>query len=593
MSSSALSPDPRSSAMPLRARNAFQGEHVVYFYQESDSLLDSLTDFIGSALGAGNAAVIIATKVHLDGLQQRLKACGLDSQVAGRQGRYLALDASALLSQIMVDGMPDEERFAETVGKAIGRISAALKGPRPELVAFGEMVALLWTEGKIEAAIRLEQLWNELAKKYSFSLRCAYLMATCQGEKNIQPLVRICAEHSAALFEDGHKFQRSGEGKVALHRTEERFRLLVDAVQDYAIFMLDVQGHVSSWNTGAQRIKGYAVSEIIGKHFSVFYPEEDLRAGKPARELEVAAREGRFEDEGWRLRKDGSRFWANVIISAIRDESGELIGFGKVTRDFTERISANEILRKEIAERTEAQRKLHDSEKSLRQLSLRLLQTQDEERRRIGRDLHDSVGQYLVGLKMKVDSLESSAQRSQPRDSSELAECSQLIEEAISEVRTISYLLYPPMLEELGLKSAVPWYLEGFTKRSGIKTTFDVSPDFDRVPGDLELALFRVLQESLTNVHRHSGSSTAIVRLLTKDQAVILQVVDEGKGTQSKNLEDRAQEWMGTFGVGLRGMNERLRQLGGTLELSSTREGTTVSATLPLPNASPEGHLEK
>ncbi len=593
MSSSALSPDPRSSAQPLRARNAPQVEHVVYFYQESDSLLDSLSDFIGSALGAGNAAVIIATKVHLDGLQQRLKACGLDIQLAGRQGRYLALDASALLSQIMVGGMPDEKRFAETVGKAIGRMSAALKGPRPEMVAFGEMVALLWTEGKIEAAIRLEHLWNELAKKYAFSLRCAYPMATCQGEKNIRPLVRICAEHSAALFEDGGKFHSGGEGKLALRRTEERFRLLVDAVQDYAIFMLDVQGHVSSWNTGAQRIKGYAVSEIIGKHFSVFYPEEDLQAGKPARELEVAAKEGRFEDEGWRLRKDGSRFWANVIISAIRDESGELIGFGKVTRDYTERIKTSEILRKEINERTEAQRKLHDSEKSLRQLSLRLLQTQDEERRRIGRDLHDSVGQYLVGLKMKVDSLKSSAERGQPRDSRELAECSQLIEEAISEVRTISYLLYPPMLEELGLKSAVPWYLEGFTKRSGIKTTFDVSPDFDRVPGDLELALFRVLQESLTNVHRHSGSSTAVVRLLSKDQAVILQVIDEGKGTQSRNLEDPAQDWMGAFGVGLRGMNERLRQLGGSLELSSTREGTTVTATLPLPNASSEGQQEK
>jgi PAS domain S-box-containing protein len=593
MSSSAMSPDPRSSTMPLRAESAPRGEHVVYFYQESDSLLDSLTDFIGSALGAGNAAIVISTKVHLDGLQQRLKACGLDTQLASRQGRYLALDATALLSQIMVDGMPDGERFAETVGKAIGRISAALKGPRPELVAFGEMVALLWTEGKFEAAIRLEQLWNELAKKYSFSLRCAYPMATCQGEKNIQPLVRVCAEHSAALFQDGDSFQSGGKGGIALRRTEERFRLLVDAVQDYAIFMLDVQGHVSSWNTGAQRIKGYAVSEIIGKHFSVFYPEEDLRAGKPERELEVAAKEGRFEDEGWRLRKDGSRFWANVIISAIRDETGELIGFGKVTRDYTERIKTSEILRKEITERTEAQRKLHDSEKSLRQLSLRLLQTQDEERRRIGRDLHDSVGQYLVGLKMKVDSLKSSAERGQPRDGRELAECSQLIEEAISEVRTISYLLYPPMLEELGLKSAVPWYLEGFTKRSGIKTTFDVSPDFDRVPGDLELALFRVLQESLTNVHRHSGSSTAIVRLLSKDHAVILQVIDEGKGAQSKNLEDRAQDWMGTFGVGLRGMNERLRQLGGSLELSSTREGTTVSATLPLPNASSEGQQEK
>jgi PAS domain S-box-containing protein len=593
MSTSALSPDRRNSPMPQRVEAAPQSEHIVYFYQESDSLLESLGDFIGSALGAGNAAIIIATKVHLDGLQERLKACGLDTQKASRQGRYVALDASELLSQIMVDGMPDDERFADTVGKAIGRMSAPLKGPRPEIAAFGEMVALLWTEGKVEAAIRLEQLWNELAKKYSFSLRCAYPMAGCHGEKNIQPLVRICAEHSAALFQDGDTFHRKSEGKIELRRTEERFRLLVDAVQDYAIFMLDVQGHISSWNTGAERIKGYAVSEIIGKHFSIFYPEEDLRARKPERELEIAAKVGRFEDEGWRLRKDGSRFWANVIISAIKDERGELIGFGKVTRDYTERIKASEILRREVAERTEAQRKLHDSEKSLRQLSLRLLQTQDEERRRIGRDLHDSVGQYLVGLKMKVDSMKSAALRNQREDNEELGECSQLIEEAIAEVRTISYLLYPPMLEELGLKSAIPWYLEGFTKRSGIKTSFEVSPEFDRVPGDLELALFRVLQESLTNVHRHSGSSTAIVRLLTKDQAVVLQVIDEGKGTQSKNLEDRAQDWMCTFGVGLRGMNERVKQLGGSLELSSTREGTTVTATLPLACTGSDGHQEK
>jgi PAS domain S-box-containing protein len=588
MSSSGFSPAPKSSALPLRAEVAPPGEHVVYFYQESDALLESLTDFIGAALGAGNGAIIIASKVHLDGLQHRLKACGLDTQKASSQGRYLAFDASALLSQILVNGIPDEERFATTVGKAMGRMHAALKGPRPAIAVFGEMVALLWTEGKMEAAIRLEQLWNELAKKYSFSLRCAYPMANCQGEKNIQPIVKVCAEHTAALFEDGGGFQSRSDGKIELRRTEERFRLLVDAVQDYAIFMLDVQGHVSSWNTGAQRIKGYAVSEIIGKHFSIFYPEEDLRNGKPAWELEMAIKDGRFEDEGWRLRKDGSRFWANVIISAIRDESGRLIGFGKVTRDFTEKVRTSEALQKEVAERREAQQKLHDSEKSLRQLSLRLLQTQDEERRRIGRDLHDSVGQYLVGLKMKVDSLKSSAQRNEPRNSNELAECSQLIEEAISEVRTISYLLYPPMLEELGLKSAVPWYLDGFTKRSGIKTSFEVSPEFDRISGDLELALFRVLQESLTNVHRHSGSSTAIVRLLAKDQTVILQVIDQGKGTQSKNLEDRAQDWMGTFGVGLRGMNERLRQLGGTLELFSSQEGTTVSATLPLPNTKAE-----
>src|SRR5580692_4282907 len=585
MTTSALSPNPRNLALPWQAARTLPGEHVAYFYQASDSLLQALCDFIGPALGAGNAAIIIATKEHIEGLEQRLTARGLDTHKASQQGRYVALDASETLAKIMLHGMPDGSRFAEIVGGAMDRTRASVKTARPEIAAFGEMVSLLWTEGKIDAAIRLEQLWNELANKHSFSLRCAYPVANFCGEKNAQPLMRVCAEHSAIVLDEGDASFTSGEAKIALRRSEERFRLFVDAVQDYAIFMLDVQGHVSSWNTGAERIKGYGVSEIIGKHFSIFYPEEDLQAGKPARELEIAAREGRFEDEGWRLRKDGSRFWANVIISAIRDETGELIGFGKVTRDYTERIKTSEILRKEITERTEAQRKLHDSEKSLRQLSLRLLQTQDEERRRIGRDLHDSVGQYLVGLKMKVDSLKSSAARSQRENTSELADCSQLIEEAITEVRTISYLLYPPMLEELGLKSAIPWYLDGFTKRSGIKTALEVSPDFDRIPGDQELALFRVLQESLTNVHRHSGSPTALVRLLTKNRSAILQVIDEGKGIQARNGENRVQDWMGAFGVGLRGMNERMRQLGGDLEISSAQEGTTVTATLPLPDA--------
>ena len=585
MTTSALIPDPSYLMLQWQPGSSSQGDHVAYFYKESDSLLEALSSFIGSALGAGNAALVIATKMHREGLLTRLTARGLDIPKAINEGRYLELDAAEVLSKLMVEGMPDSGRFEAIVGGAIDRTKARAKTAHPEIAAFGEMVSLLWTEGKVEAAIRLEQLWNELATKLAFSLRCAYPVSHFNGEKNPQPLMRVCAEHYAVVLDEGDASFTSGEAKIALRRSEERFRLLVDAVQDYAIFMLDVEGHVSSWNRGAERIKGYRISEIIGKHFSIFYPEEDIRAGKPRRELEIAAKVGRLEDEGWRLRKDGSRFWANVIITAIRNDAGRLIGFGKVTRDFSEKIKANEALRKEIVEKTAAEKKVRDSEKSLRQLSLRLLQTQDDERRRIGRDLHDSVGQYLVGLKMKVDSLKSSLERGQRDDDSALTECSQLVEEAIKEVRTISYLLYPPMLEELGLKSAIPWYLEGFTKRSGIKTTFEVSPEFDRIPGDLELALFRVLQESLTNVHRHSGSPTATVRLLTENRRVFLQIIDVGCGSQSNNCENRAQDWMGTLGVGLRSMDERVRQLGGSLELSSVQGGTTVTATLPIPDA--------
>jgi PAS domain S-box-containing protein len=132
------------------------------------------------------------------------------------------------------------------------------------------------------------------------------------------------------------------QGEEILRQSEERFRLMVESVKDYAIFMLDPQGYIESWNVGAENIKGYKADEIIGKHFSIFYPQEDLQRDKPGYELKVAAEVGRFEDEGWRLRKDGTRLWANVIITALRDKDGTLRGFGKVTRDLTERKKAEE-----------------------------------------------------------------------------------------------------------------------------------------------------------------------------------------------------------------------------------------------------------
>ncbi len=353
--------------------------------------------------------------------------------------------------------------------------------------------------------------------------------------------------------------------EAALRRSEDRFRLMAEAVQDYAIFMLDPEGHVSTWNTGASRIKGYRADEIIGRHFSVFYPEEDVRAGKPSRELEGAIAQGRFEDEGWRLRKDGSRFWANVIITPVRDETGKLIGFAKVTRDVTDRM---------------------EKEKSLRDLTGHLLQMQDEERRRIGRDLHDTLGQCVTAMKISLDTLASGLDEKNAAISGQVMQCARLAEECVKEVRTISYLLYPPMLEEMGLKSAIPWYVEGFTTRSGIQVTFDASADFGRLSRDTELALFRVLQESLTNVHRHSGSRTAHVRLSTDGAMAILEVKDDGKGIPATILKESGEGWQRAIGVGLRGMKERIGQLGGRLAISSTAQGATVTATVPAQESS-------
>lgn len=144
------------------------------------------------------------------------------------------------------------------------------------------------------------------------------------------------------LPKDQEEIKEKTPTQDMMHQMEDPFRLLVEAVGDYAIFMLDVEGYIATWNLGAQKIKGYSADEIIGKHFSTFYPEEDLKWDKPGYELKVATETGRFEDEGWRIRKDGSRFWANVVITALRDKDGTLRGFGKVTRDLTERRYAEE-----------------------------------------------------------------------------------------------------------------------------------------------------------------------------------------------------------------------------------------------------------
>src|SRR6185437_7700232 len=228
------------------------------------------------------------------------------------------------------------------------------------------------------------------------------------------------------------------------------------------------------------------------------------------------------------------------------------------------------------------------SEKSLRELSLHLLSTQDKERRRIGRELHDSLGQQLAMLKLKLESAESLVESQPDLAAKDIAEGIRLTDGSIKEVRTVSYLLYPPMLEEMGLESAIPWYLTGFSSRSGIKIAFSAQENFGRLSSEAELTMFRVLQESLTNVHRHSASATAEVRLLAHAGNAVLEIEDYGKGFNQTLLEQGGEDWMGVLGVGVRGMNERLRQLKGKLEIITKEGGTLVRATVP---AEPQGSI--
>jgi len=238
-----------------------------------------------------------------------------------------------------------------------------------------------------------------------------------------------------------------------------------------------------------------------------------------------------------------------------------------------------QLLSAELDAREQAERTVRDSEKSLRSLSGRLLHLQDEERRRFSRELHDSLGQYLVGVKMNLDMFCNS----QPADGL-LSEAIHLLDQSIAETRTISHLLHPPLLDEAGFSSAAKWYLEGFAQRSGIKVTMDLPDDLSRLPKSIELGLFRVLQESLTNIHRHSGSSSAEIALKLFPGKVVLKVRDFGKGIPQELLKNFRSEGV-NFGVGLAGMRERLRELGGQLNIQSKATGTLISVTMPLSEA--------
>jgi signal transduction histidine kinase len=221
---------------------------------------------------------------------------------------------------------------------------------------------------------------------------------------------------------------------------------------------------------------------------------------------------------------------------------------------------------------------LDTANKGLRQLSARLLQLQDDERRRLARELHDSVGQLLAGLTMNLSAARADIDRLS-KTAASLVDSEALVQEMGKEVRTISYLLHPPLLDEAGLSSAVRWYIEGFAQRSKIKVDLDVPDDFGRLSPELETAIFRVVQECLTNIHRHSGSSIAKIRLLHVDGQVLVEVEDKGRGISPAKREEMVSA--GVPGVGIRGMRERMRQLGGDLEIVSDGNGTAILARLP------------
>jgi PAS domain S-box-containing protein len=361
MSSRALN---NQSANQENESELLQHRHSVQFYSDDNFLIEALSRFIGSALGAGDAAIVIATEEHRTELARRLSDRGLDVPTAVEQGRYVALDAAETLAQFMVNDCPDEERFVQLVGGTISRARSAAEKQNGRLALFGEMVAVLWEQNKLEAAIMLEQMWNEIAHSHSFSLLCAYPMSKFYRADHGDAFLRICDEHSKVLpAEDyalaseeermrmiAHWQQRamSSESEIAKRRETEiqaaKLAAIVECSED-AIASKDLNGYVTSWNASAERMFGYKAEEIIGKNIRLIIPpelhkDEDMILSK----LRRGERIQHFETE--RLRKSGERIQVSLTISPVKDESGKIVGAAKIVRDITEQKRTAESLRR-------------------------------------------------------------------------------------------------------------------------------------------------------------------------------------------------------------------------------------------------------
>ncbi len=325
-----------------------------------------------------------------------------------------------------------------------------------------------------------------------------------------------------------------------------------------AVLVVDLSDKIAFWSDGAEQLYGWKRAEALGKS-----PLELLQTQlpRPVAQIEtILRREPHWEGELKQTTRYGARISVSSRWALWRDLSGRTLGRFQLDSDITRRKNV---------------------EQELRVLSGRLLTIRDEERRRWARELHDSVGQLLVGITMNLSILQRQLDGAGPIDAKFLSESMHLTNEALQEIRTLSYLLHPPMLDEVGLASALRWFASGFSKRSQIEIDLEIPESLGRFPRDLEIAAFRIVQETLTNVHRHSGSSTAKINIWRSTNQLRLKVEDQGKGMilPAFGKDDRENA---ILGVGISGIRERVRQLGGQMQIRSGEWGTAVEVVFPL-----------
>jgi len=379
--------------------------------------------------------------------------------------------------------------------------------------------------------------------------------------------------------------------------SKELLYQLVDQVKDYAIFVNDLEGRIVTWNKGAEKLFGYTPAEVIGQDMRILYTPEDRADRIPEKEMETSVREGCADDERWHIRKDASRFFASGVQTPLYDRSGNHTGYAKIARDLTERIVAQDELRKayesveeKIQERTNG---ISDSNEALRLeivqhreaerlrsiLLRRIVKAQEEERKRIARDIHDNIGQQMTALQLRLKLLLDKYEQD-PSIAGDLAELQSIADRIDSDADFLAWELRPSVLDDLGLAAATEKFLREWSEHFGVSGEFaKVGLDGDRLLPECEINLYRIAQEALNNISKHARATHVSVLLERRDNIINLIIEDNGKGF----VTSREAVFTGDDrGIGLLSMKERAELIGGTFEIESTAGGgTTVFVRIP------------
>jgi PAS domain S-box-containing protein len=611
----------------------------------------------------------------------------LREEIAERERAEQALRESYNLMRAVIEGATDFIYVKDLDGRYLMMNSAAANFiGRPAEEAIGKDDTELFPPETAQRFIEHDR--QVIAAEEALSLEESIIIeGKPQTTFSVKSVYRNEKEEIIGLVGISRDITKRKRMEEELRASEEHFRLLVEGLRDYAVFMLDTDGLIISWNDGATRLKGYLPEEAIGQHFSICCTPEEVAQGKPERALMVAAAEGRFEDECLLVRKDGSMFWANVVIRALRDEQGRLRGFAEVTQDITERKQAEDTLRgqreflrqvidiiphalfvkdgeerfvlanKAMAEvygttvenligKTDADFKVDEGVAELfrrqnqevretgrklfipeerfidagtgevrwfekikiplfaldgtvhqvlgvgtditervraretrNRLQRRLLVAQDEERRRLSRELHDQLGQHLPALMLGLKAIRGLVESE--RVDCHLHQLENLAEHIARDAQALARDLRPSALDDFGLQVALSNYLDEWSNRYGIAADFHGNgfAEDGRLPPHVEITLYRTTQEALTNIAKHARAEHVSLILRRGPEGVTAIVEDDGEGFDMGAARDTA---VSERGLGLLGMQERVELVGGTLEVESAPGvGTTILIRIP------------